>query len=242
VWHQVVSAAGAFAATNFDDILILTLLFSRLDQQLRGIHIVLGQVLGFGLLIVISLSGFFGRSLLPLSWLGLLGLLPISLGISGVIGSFPGTAGNSQAPAPPPLPPLAGGGPLGSVLAVASLTVANGSDNIGVYLPLFVQASLPRLVVILATFAAGLLVWCLAAWQLSRLPGLAEGLHRQAGWLMPLVLIVLGAEVLLESRCLQDPPLAVLSLICLLVMAFGLLRHLESQPMVLEAVRPRPQP
>lgn len=228
---QVMAAAGAFTATNFDDILILSLLFSRVDQQFRGRHVVMGQILGFGLLVAISLGGLLSRSLVPLSWLGLLGLLPISLGISGLIEGLP--PGDDRTPpgtTAVALPPLASGGPLGSVLSVAALTVANGSDNIGVYLPLFAQASGPRLVVILLTFGVGVLIWCLLAWRLTRLPALAEGLRRQATWLLPLVLILLGAQVLLESQCLQDPPLAVLSLFCLLLMGIGLQRHLERLP------------
>lgn len=240
--QQVMAAAGAFTATNFDDILILSLLFSRVDQQFRGRHIVVGQVLGFALLVSISLGGQLSRTLVPLSWLGLLGLLPISLGISGLIEGLALRSSTPAAADPSALPPLAAGSPLGSVVSVAALTVANGSDNIGVYLPLFAQATGPRLTVILLTFAVGLLLWCLLAWQLTRLPGLAESLRRQALWLMPLVLILLGSQVLLESQCLQDPPLAVLSLLCLLLMGFGLERQLESLRPGLQALRSRAEP
>lgn len=239
--QQVMAAAGAFTATNFDDILILSLLFSRVDQQFRGRHVVVGQILGFALLVSISLGGQLSRNLVPLSWLGLLGLLPISLGISGLIEGLP-PVGASPGAADAALPPLAAGGPLGSVLSVATLTVANGSDNIGVYLPLFAQASGPRLMVILLTFAVGLLLWCLLAWQLTRLPGLAQGLRHQAAWLMPLVLILVGGQVLLESRCLQNPPLAVLSLLCLLLMGVALERHLNSQLPGMQALRSHAEP
>ena len=40
-------------------------------------HIVVGQYLGFALLVVLSLPGFLGGLLLPRSWIGLLGVVPI---------------------------------------------------------------------------------------------------------------------------------------------------------------------
>lgn len=237
MWQQILTAASAFSATNLDDILILTLLFSSPDQRLRPLHVVSGQVLGFALLVLLSLAPLLGRSLLPLSWLGMLGLLPISLGVSGLLElleSGHGTAAGQAAGRPPSAEPLSlplvfpAGGALAPVLAVALLTAANGGDNVGVYLPLFASASTADLMVMLLTFAVGLAIWCLLAWWLTRLGGLAEALQRWGSRLTPPLLIGLGAVVLLESRCLLEPPLAVIALLCLAVMAGSLLRPLEA--------------
>ena len=235
----MVTAATAFSATNLDDIFILTLLFSRLDRQLRAVHVVGGQLIGFTLLVLVSLSAYLGRALVPLPWLGLLGLLPISLGVSALLeswtdqgcggdgGAEPPAALPSPSPAGLPLAPVAGGfwAPLG---AVALLTVANGSDNIGVYLPLFARATAAELGVTLLTFAVGLGLWCLLAWQLTRLPAVAQGLQQQAGWLVPVVLIGLGGVVLADSHCLEQRLPALITLVALAVMALSLLRLVES--------------
>jgi cadmium resistance protein CadD (predicted permease) len=243
----MLTAATAFSATNLDDIFILTLLFSRLDRQFRAVHVVGGQVIGFTLLVLVSLSAFLGRSLLPIPWLGLLGLLPISLGVSALLESWTGQ-GSGGDPWPEPEPALtlprsaevpvdalAGSfwAPLG---AVALLTVANGSDNIGVYLPLFARASGPEVVVTLLTFAVGLGLWCLLAWQLTQLPGVARGLRQQAGWLVPVVLIALGGMVLADSHCFEQPLPALIVLISLAVMVLSLLRLL----MTLDPATPLP--
>jgi len=235
----MLTAATAFSATNLDDIFILTLLFSRLDRQLRAVHVVGGQLIGFSLLVLVSLSAYLGRDLVPLPWVGLLGLLPISLGVSALLESWTGqgSAGDSDVepqavlplPSPAALPWAALAGdfwaPLG---AVALLTVANGSDNIGVYLPLFARASAAEVGVTLLTFAVGLGLWCLLAWQLTRLPAVARGLQQQASWLVPGVLIVLGGVVLADSHCLEQPLPAVIALTALAVMALSLLRLVET--------------
>lgn len=236
MWQQILTAASAFSATNLDDILILTLLFSRLDQRLRLHHVVSGQVLGFSALVLLSLAPLLGRSLFPLPWLGLLGLLPIGLGVSGLIemlessrGMAAGLPSGKEENVAPLLPSLpAGGGSLAPVLAVAALTAANGSDNFGVYLPLFARAATGELLLMLLTFAVGLALWCLLAWWFTRIEGIADVLRRWGSRLCPAVLIALGVVVLFESDALHDPPLALIALLCLAVMAASLLRPLEA--------------
>ncbi|HEY9649922.1 MAG TPA: cadmium resistance transporter, partial [Coleofasciculaceae cyanobacterium] len=75
----------AFVATNIDDIIILLLFFAQVDAKFRRRHIVFGQYLGFTLLILASLPGFFGGLLVPHEWIGLLGLLPIVIGITQLV-------------------------------------------------------------------------------------------------------------------------------------------------------------
>lgn len=77
----VIAAVTAFAATNIDDIVILMLFFTQ-SNNFRPRHIIIGQYLGFTVLIAASLPGFFGGMLLPRAWVGLLGLLPLVIGIS----------------------------------------------------------------------------------------------------------------------------------------------------------------
>ena len=79
----IATAVVSFAATNIDDIFILTLFFAQ--RNLRGWHIVLGQYLGLAALVAISLVGFFARFIIPETWIGLLGLVPIFIGIKKLI-------------------------------------------------------------------------------------------------------------------------------------------------------------
>lgn len=198
--QQVITAGGAFMATNVDDIVVLTLLFSRLPHRGRALPLMVGQVLGFSLLVLISLLGVFGRQTLPHGGLALLGLLPIALGVR----RWQQAGGIAIAPPPavddsPSGSGLTGAGPLAEGLGMAGLTLANGSDNIGVYLPLFAQADRATVTVTLVTFAAALALWMGLAWSLTRAPSLAPLLQRYGSALVPAVLIGLGLLILLTT-------------------------------------------
>jgi len=83
-WLSVLGrAVVAFAATNIDDVFVLTLFFAQ--KNLRRWHVVVGQYVGLAGLITISLAGYFARLLIPHRWIGLLGLAPIAIGIKKLI-------------------------------------------------------------------------------------------------------------------------------------------------------------
>ena len=75
-------AAGLFAVTNIDDILVLSLLFGRSAGQ-RGAarRIVAGQYLGFAVILAVSIAAAYGTTFLPESAIPYLGLLPLALGL-----------------------------------------------------------------------------------------------------------------------------------------------------------------
>lgn len=75
----------AFIATNIDDIIVLLLFFSQINADFRRRHIVIGQYLGFTTIVLASLPGFFGGLIVPREWIGLLGLLPITIGVKQLV-------------------------------------------------------------------------------------------------------------------------------------------------------------
>jgi cadmium resistance protein CadD (predicted permease) len=228
--QAIFEASSAFSATNIDDLLILTLCFSSADLRRQPWHVVCGQFLGIGALVAVSLLSLLGRAALPQGWIGLLGLFPISLGLSQLADSFHRPPANAEdAVQGDPVQGGAGlsGGVLAGTLAVASLTIANGSDNISVYMALFAHSDPPRLAVILAMFALLTGFWCLLAWWLTQSPGLAQPLARFGREFAPLLLLGIGALVLHDSRVLLDPPLALLVLACLGAMVGSLLWQLR---------------
>lgn len=199
--QAVLSAGGAFAATNVDDIVILSLFCARLPHWRLALPLLLGKTLGFSVLVLVSLLGLLGQQLLAPPWLGLLGLVPISLGIWRWRQRQASTAEGQDAIAP--LQP-SGERPWAGLLTMAGLTLANGADNISVYLPLFAQAGGLELAVTLLTFAVGLALLGLLAWVCSRAQGLASLLSRLGEALVPLVLILLGSAIVLDGLAL-DP-------------------------------------
>jgi cadmium resistance protein CadD (predicted permease) len=69
---------SAFVATNIDDVFVLMLFFSSNFQKS---HIVIGQYLGIGLLVAISTLGSLLALVVPQYIIGLLGLVPIAIGV-----------------------------------------------------------------------------------------------------------------------------------------------------------------
>lgn len=219
--HFTAVPAGltAFAATNMDDIFILLLFFSQVNAIFRNRHIVAGQYLGFAALVLVSLPGFFGSLVLPRAWIGMLGVIPIAIGISRLLnregdeseeiseeieaGAFP-TSVNSGLVWTSFCSP--------QTYSVAAITFANGGDNIGIYVPLFANYGWEQLLVILGTFFSLVGVWCYTAYRLSQLPVLAASLNRYGNSLVPYVLICLGGMILVDGHTLEDRGLTVVTL------------------------------
>ncbi|MFN6461966.1 MAG: cadmium resistance transporter [Nostoc sp. DedVER02] len=195
----------AFIATNIDDIIILLIFFSQVDVNFRRRHILLGQYLGFAAIIIASLPGFFGGLVIQREWIGLLGLLPIVIGLQQLLSRKEETAtvqtvSSDFSQSTPTNPVLSF---LLSVLhpqtyKVAAVTIANGGDNISIYIPLFAGHDLASLGVILSIFFIMVGVWCAIAYFLSLQPTIADILSRYGKAVVPFVLIGLGLFIMYE--------------------------------------------
>lgn len=201
----------AFTATNLDDILILMLFFSQVNSLFRKRHIVAGQYLGFTALVLASLPSFFGGLLLPRPCVGLLGLVPIAIGINRLVNSHEEDDSDSEETEAQPSWFASFVSP--QAYSVAAVTFANGGDNIGIYMPLFASCTWQSLSVILAVFFFLVGVWCLTAYRLAQVPSIADALTRYGNHLVPFVLIGLGGLILIDSRTLEHPGFAVLALV-----------------------------
>jgi cadmium resistance protein CadD (predicted permease) len=74
---------AAFVSTNIDDLFILMIFFATL--RFPASQIVLGQYIGMGSLIGVSLVGSLITLALPLNLIGLIGLFPIAGGIKELL-------------------------------------------------------------------------------------------------------------------------------------------------------------
>lgn len=204
----IISAVTAFAATNMDDIFVLMLFFAREERIGYKKYIVMGQYVGIGTLILVSLLGGVVLGFLPGEYLGLLGLLPIALGIREWISYRRQSASERDDDAAgEEIDPAAGGCLLSRVqkrvrpeiVSVALVTIANGGDNIGVYTPLFAGASPMEKVVMILVFLVLVSLWCALGQRLAALPVLRRVIRRYRHILVPVVLVLLGVYILLGS-------------------------------------------
>ncbi|WP_239090571.1 cadmium resistance transporter [Asanoa iriomotensis] len=181
----VAAAAGVFAGTNIDDLLVLTVLFlaARSAGRPRPWQIWVGQYAGIGALVAIAGAAALGLTLLPDRWVGLLGLIPLALGVRGLLAAFRATGDG---------PPVVASG----LVSVAAVTIANGSDNIAVYTPVFRTIGLVDSLLTIAVFAVLTAVWCVVGSWLGGHRSVVAALGRFGHWLVPLVFVVIGLVIL----------------------------------------------
>lgn len=211
---SVFSGVAAFAATNIDDLFLLMLYFSRANNDpRREREIILGQYLGFSVLVFISVLGYLGSLLFPRQYVGLLGFLPIVLGIRELLELHKGEEEEETI-----VEENANGrqntrhGIWDSSLlrwvnpqvgSIAAVTIANGSDNIAVYSPLFTAGDASSMLIIIGVFLVMVRLWCLLADWLAENPVTAGPLRRYGRLLMPFVLIGIGLLILVESEAIR---------------------------------------
>ena len=195
-WFLLIPLGVAtFAATNTDDALLLLAFFG--DRRFRARHVFIGQALGIGLLVLLSLAGAALALAVPERWIGLLGLLPIALGLRELIARRRG--GGAGEPARPEMGVARGTPGWQRVAAVAGVAIANGGDNIGVYVPLFAARPPLQVALLLAVFALMLAAWLFGAFYLARRSLVAGRIQMLGHRVFPFVLIGLGVLLLIES-------------------------------------------
>ena len=185
-----------FASTNVDDIFLLAAFFA--DPRLRRRSIVIGQYLGIGALVLVSALAALFALALPDGWVAFLGAVPLFLGLSKLVALRADTVSGEGAGDEHRLQVQEHNAERGlhsQVLAVASVTVANGGDNVGVYVPLFATA-FGAIATYVLTFAVMTGVWCALGYSLVNNKILGGAIRRYGHVVLPIVLIALGVYIL----------------------------------------------
>ncbi len=185
---------AAFAATNIDDIFVLMMFFSSSSSMTFPVkQVVLGQYIGIGLLVAISAPGSFISLAVPTYIIALLGIVPIVIGVKKLIVLKKNDSNSKLAIHDKKKNNLV-------FAAVAAVTFSNGSDNIGVYTPLFAKYnSLSQITALATIFMAMTAVWCITAYYLVNHPLVASKIRHIGHIILPFVLIGLGIYILTES-------------------------------------------
>jgi cadmium resistance protein CadD (predicted permease) len=199
--ETVLLALTAFALTNIDDAFVLLAFFA--DPTLGARNVVIGQYVGMVFLSAAAAAFAMFASAIPDRYIGLMGFLPILIGLRRLRKLWRSydeemdVAVKSHSRA----------GALGAILSVASVTIANGGDNIAVYVPLFVRSSATKTLLICCVFAAMVALWCVVARWLIRYRQFGAVARKWGRRVMPFALIALGGYILLRTGALQALPL-----------------------------------
>ena len=201
-------AAAAFVGTNVDNTVVAMAMVAGAPLE-RARRIAIGQIIGFVVLVVVSAAAAAVLYEFSTAVVGLLGLVPLAIGVRGLVGlarRHPG--GEAEANAVP-------GAPAGaqkrrrrrpeeravgrSLTAAALVTIAAGGDNLAVYIPLFRVGGASNIGVIVAVFMAGeaLVTWVvLSGGRHPRARGAMERLGHVA---VPILLCCVGILVLVQA-------------------------------------------
>lgn len=194
--ETVIASIMSFAGTNIDDIFIDTLFFAQADTKRKVWSVMIGKYLGIGFLVLLSLLGAFFLQSVPKEYIGFLGLVPIALGIKEWIGYL-----RSRRRATTDDLEEKQDISRGFLWSVVLITISNGADNIGVYMPLFAGYTVFQMIIVIIVFAVMIALWCLLGKKLSDLPGVRDFLLRYKYLIVPIVFILLGIYIMIEAMC-----------------------------------------
>lgn len=195
--QNVVTSIILYSGTAVDLLIILMLFFAKRKSRKDIIDIYLGQFLGSVSLILLSLLFAFVLDYIPSKEiLGLLGLIPILLGLKVLL------LGDSDGEA------IAKEGlrkdNKNLIFLVAMITFAScGADNIGVFVPYFTTLNLANLIVALLTFLVMIYLLVFSAQKLAQIPSVGETLEKYSKWFIAVVYLGLGIYILIENKSFE---------------------------------------
>jgi len=207
LFSTLVMGFVAFTLTDIDDLLLLIFFFSLTKKSFTKREVFLGQYLGFLFLLLLTTLGYLGTLVIPLAWIGLLGLVPFFRGLNEL---YKGFFNKKEMPSDRQdfSPSSLFSTRLDRVFArlfnprvstIAVLTIGNGSDNLSVYIPLFAHSTFAQVGIYLILFLLLVGVWCMLGYTISHLPVIAQVLERTSSLILPFVMIGLGLVILIKN-------------------------------------------
>ena len=179
-------AAGAFMATNLDNLVLLIALFGRYSD--RRYEVMLGYLAGMS--IIAAATYYVGKlaGSVPVQYLGLLGVIPVLIGLVAIVSLF-----RNKGVVHDPVVPGAGST---AITATLLAQLGNSADTIITYGVLFSDSNDLADHVVLAAFCGMALLFVLIAYQALRHPWLSRPVELYGHYVTPLILITVGLYIL----------------------------------------------
>lgn len=189
MFKSILTGVSAYISTSIDYLIILMVIFGTTKNKQKW-SVYIGDILGTAILVGTSLILALVIGFIPQKWiLGLLGIIPILMGLKLLI------FGESDDDVEEDMHKHSN-----IVLNVTLITVATcGADNIGIYVPIFVQSNFNQIAVIVITFFFMLSLFCYIGYILGKVPKIADILERFGKYITAIVYILIGMGILIES-------------------------------------------
>jgi len=184
-------AAGAYAATNLDNFILLVALLARYRNHTSK------DIVGYFvcMLILVSIGLWIGKAanIAPVKYLGLLGFVPISIGIVELIQLRRRKAKITVAEE------KSVDGVQKVFMTTLSSQLSNGADTIVILGVLFIDSVPSADILTIVTLAAMGVIFVSVGIYAVRHPALCEWIDRYAHRVMPFVLIVVGVYIVANT-------------------------------------------
>jgi cadmium resistance protein CadD (predicted permease) len=192
-------AALAFVGTNIDNTLVTMALVAGAPVE-RAHRIAVGQVIGFAILVALALAAAAVLFEFSAAVVGLLGLVPLSIGLRGLVGrrTHPAEQGGTAATRRRRLRP-ADRAVGRSLTAAALVTIGAGGDNLAAYIPLFRLGGVTNLSAIGAVFVVGEVVVTWLVLIGGRHPKVRGAMTRVGPVAVPVLLCAIGVLVMVQA-------------------------------------------
>lgn len=184
-------AIALFASTNVDDMFVLVGFFA--DPKFRPRDIVTGQYAGITALFALSLLGSLLALVISRAYIGLFGIVAIGVGAKRLWDVYRNREATESSLEHPNT------GWHTRVAAVAFFTLANGADNIAIYMPAFAIRSPFEIGMFAVIFAMMTGLWCYFAHWIVHHPTFGKPIRRYGHRVAPLVLIGIGVSILCDA-------------------------------------------
>ena len=195
VLDLVAESIGLFVSTDLDDVLLLLAFFA--DPRFRVRQIVAGQFVGIAILYAISIVGSWVSLIIPRAFIGLLGLVPIAMGIRSGWTLWRRERGGEMAKPSEEHTYLA---------TVTGITLANGADNVSVYVPFFALHPGRDIALTGVVFGVMTALWISLAYWLTRHSAIGLTVRRYTRVLIPFVFVALGLMIIYQAVSIPALP------------------------------------
>lgn len=194
----IIAGVVTYWSTAIDLLIILMLFFAKVKDKKGVRDIYIGQFLGSGLLILVSL--FFAVILHYVPdkrLLGFLGIIPVFLGIKALIlGDSDGEKMANEK-----LKDINQNNLIKTLIFIT--IVSCGADNVGLFVPYFISLALPKLLITLLVFLIMIFLLVFIAQKSVSIPTVGTVLEKYSRWFIGIVYIFIGGSVLIENGSIQ---------------------------------------
>lgn len=188
----IFTAIAIFIATGIDEMFVLTILFAQAQKKKAVGAVYIGQQIAMIALLGISILGVFGLTFITEKWIGLLGLVPIILGIRMLINGDEEDEEEEEI--------LKKTGKFNSlIISVALIAIGGGGEELAIYIPYFSALDTTELIITLITFNLLVPIWCILCQKVASFKYVKETVEKYERILVPIVFVGLGLFVLIEN-------------------------------------------